>query len=161
MRTRNAGFALGLQADVLRNIESRITRRPASTGRLLKVTAAPENAQYDTWNIGVGDEPFLDRSIAKYWRTFEEGSAGLWKRPFIGTQLMPKGKNPPYPVAHGMVPGIRTARKGLAWMDGEKYVVKQEIAPRHAYRDAVAQANVREFGIANARRLIADILGRE
>jgi len=161
MRDRNARYALGLQADVVRLIEARITRGSASSGRLLNVTASPRNVQYDTWSIGVGVQPFLDSSIAKYWRTFEEGSAAVWRHPFVGTQLMPRGNNPPYPVAHGMTPGIRTTTKVLPWMDGERYVVKHEIEPRHAYRDAVAEANPREFGRANARRLLADILGRD
>jgi hypothetical protein len=161
MRDRNAKFAQGLQADVVRRIESRITRPGASSGRLLRVTADSGNAQYDTWSIGVGVKSFLNGSIAKYWRTFEEGSAAVWTHPFIGTQLMPKGNNPPYPVAHGQIPGIRTTRKLLPWMDGERFVVKKEIAPRHAYRDAIAEAHPAEFGRANARKLIADILGRE
>ena len=45
-------------------------------------------------------------------------------------------------------------------MDGERYVVKQEIAPMYAYRDALREANPREFAVESARELIADILGR-
>lgn len=157
MVSRNREFAVSLQADVVRNIQASITRPGASTGRLARVTASPENAQYSTWNIGVGDERFLNGSIAKYWRTFEEGSAGLWSRPFIGTQLMPKGGTPPYPVAHGAIPGIRTTTKHLRWMDGKKYVVKHEIAPRGAYAAAIRSANPRRFAFQSATQLLTDV----
>lgn len=169
MRDRNAEYARSLQADVVQLIEARITRPGASTNRLVNVTGAPENAQYDTWSAGVGVKKFLDTSVAKYWRTFEEGSAAVWAHPFTGTQLFPVGR-PPFPVAHGMKPGLRATAAGsryqvstgklLPWMDGSRFVVKHEIAPRHAYRDAVAGAGAPQFLEQNARRLIDDILGR-
>jgi hypothetical protein len=160
MRERNARFAQGLQAQVVSNIESRITRPSASSGRLSAVTANPRNAQYDTFSIAVGVRSYLDRSTAKYWRTIEEGSAAVWRHPFIGTQLMPKGNNPGYPVAHGIVPGIRTTQAQLPWMDGKRFVVKREIAPMYAYRDAVRESAPATWGRANARKFLADILGR-
>lgn len=160
-RQRNGEMAVRVQAAVLSQIQERIERRAASSGRLLRVTAASENAQYDTWSIGVGNVPFLDSSIAKYWRTFEQGSLGLWKHPFIGTQLMPKGSSkPPYPVAHGAVPGIRTTRAELPWMNGEHWVVKKEIAPRFAYREAGREVNLMAYGLEQAHQLVRDIIGR-
>lgn len=160
MRERNGQFAEVLQADVVRNIEQRITRPGASTGRLLNVTASPGNRQYDTWHAAVGVVPFLDSSIAKYWRTFEQGSAETWSHPFTGTQLIPKGRAP-FPVAHGQTPGLRTTQTGiLPWMDGQRFVVKHEIAPRHAYRDAIDAANPRQFAIESARELLQEVWGR-
>lgn len=161
MRERNGRYAEGLQDRVVHAMEAKIAgykRAGASTGRLLKVTADPANVSYDTFRIGVGNEAFLDNSIAKYWRTFEEGSAS-WG--FAGTQLKAKGSRPPYPVAHGAVPGIRTTRSSLPWMDGKRFVVKHEIAPRNVYRDTVRGANPREFGRKNARRFLSEVLGRD
>lgn len=161
-RTRNRHAAEIVQASVVRLISERMepTRRPASTGRLLEATANPANAQYDTWSLGVGIPSYLNRSpVVKYWRTFEEGSAAVWKHPFTGTQLYPKGPGKaPFPVAHGAIPGIRTTRKILPWMDGERYVVKHEIAPRNAYRDGAADVNLRGMMLDSARQFIRDIL---
>lgn len=161
-RRRNGVEAELLKAQVVSLTASSIERQAASTGRLLKVTADPRNAQYDNWSMGVGIPSFLDRSIAKYWRTFEEGSLGLWKHPFVGTQLMPVGKSkPPYPVAHGMTPGLRTTQTMQAWMDGSRYVVKHEIAPRHVYLQAATRADLPTFALASARRLISQIMATE
>lgn len=173
MRERNGRFAERYQAQVVHNMEAKIAggkRAAASSGRLLRVTADPENAQYDTFRIGVGDRQFLNNSIARYWRTFEEGSAAVWKHPFTGTQLMPKtGKSgdeegssrPPYPVAHGKIPGIRTTSASLPWMDGKKFVVKHEIAPANVYRDATQQVDALRFGRENVRQFLNDVLGRD
>jgi len=159
MRSRNGRYVRELQADVVRQVQSRITRQGASTGRLAAVTASPKNAEYDTWSIGVGVKSYLDSSIAKYWRTFEEGSAAVWRHPFIGTQLMPKGGTPPYPVAHGAVPGIRTTQAHLRWMDGKKFVVKKEIAPREAYAAALREAQPALWGRRNIQKFLADVIG--
>lgn len=134
----NRQIASELQAEIVANIQDRIKRPAASTNRLVTVTAAPENATATFDSVRVGNVDFLDSSVAKYWRTIEEGSAETWYRPFIGTQLYPKGK-PTFPVPHGATPGLRTYNldgDGLPWMDGRRYVVKREIAPMHAYRDA-------------------------
>ena len=135
----NREIANELQAAVVANIQAGIRRPAASTNRLVSVTAAEQNATATFDKIRVGNEAFLNDSVAKYWRTIEEGSAETWRRPFIGTQLYPIGR-PPYPVAHGQRPGIRTfGGDEKPWMDGIRWVVKREIAPMHAYRDAVSQ----------------------
>jgi hypothetical protein len=138
LRAANSAIAADLQASVVANIQARIKRPGASTNRLVKVTADPENARWSTDRVNVGNVEFLDGSVAKYWRTIESGSAAVWSRPFKGTQLYPKGPGrAPFPVAHGASPGLRTfGGNELPWMDGERYVVKKEIAPMHAYRDA-------------------------
>lgn len=81
------------QANVVANIESSITRRSVSTGRLAKVTARQENRYADQFGFGVGVISFLDKSEAKYWRSFEEGSAKAWsetpggRSSMVGLQL--------------------------------------------------------------------------
>lgn len=134
------------QANVVSNIQGGIRRRSASTGRLLRVTAAAENRYADQFGFGVGVLRYLDKSEAKYWRTIEEGSARVWSRPFIGTQLYPKGPGkPPFPVAHGASPGLRTYNldgEGVKWMDGSRFVVKREIRPMHAYQRAADQGGI-------------------
>lgn len=176
MRQRNAEFATGLQARVVRNIEARITRRGVSTGRLLKVTADPRNAEYDTWRAGVGVVRFLDGSVAKYWRTFEEGSAATWSRgSMVGLQLRGqfgssivgfKATRTPGPQPQPLAGGPWGGGGGkLRWYWSmplnPNFTVKHDIAPRNAYRDAVQAAHPREFAIANARKLFADIIGRD
>jgi len=86
------------QDQVVANIKSKILRRGASTGRLVEVTADSRNrliggtganpsalsgGQGAQYGWGVGNPKFLDVSIAKYWRTIEEGSAAVWKHPFV------------------------------------------------------------------------------
>lgn len=66
------------QANVVSNIESSIKRRSVSTGRLARVTADPKNRYADQFGFGVGVIDFLDKSMAKYWRSFEEGPAKAW-----------------------------------------------------------------------------------
>lgn len=159
-RSRNGQMAEITQATVVQLVRERITRPSVSSGRLLSVTANPANVQHDTWSLAVGIPKYLDRSMARYWRTFEQGSAAVWSHPFVGTQLMPKGPGkPPFPVAHGAIPGLRTTKKILPWMNGERYVVKHEIEPRNAYRDAAREVNLRRLGLDSARQMVRDILG--
>ena len=115
------------------NIQERIIRPEASSNRLVQATGARENITWAFDHIGVGDDDFLDRSQAFYWRKIEEGTSE-----FVGMQLYPMGPGkPPYPVAHHQFPGLRTyGGDGLPWMDGERYVVKRPIKAMNAYRDA-------------------------
>lgn len=145
MRDRNRELAQGIQAQVVDNIQARITWRAESTGRLERITADPRNASYDTWHVGVGDEAFLDNSEAKYWRTFEQGSAQTWSHPFVGTRLTPRRSIP------GVITGFWTSDKG-------RFVVRHEIQGRHAYRDAADQVDLSAEGIANLRQLVRDII---
>ena len=93
---------------VVANIKADIKRKASTTGRLVQVTADSRNrliggtgahpsalsgAQGAAFGWGVGNTPFLDVSVAKYWRTIEEGSAAVWKRPFAG-ELRTKDKQP-------------------------------------------------------------------
>jgi len=90
---------------VVANIKRSIKRKGASTGRLAEVTADPRNrllkgvlsgGQGATYGWGVGNTKFLDVSVAKYWRTIEEGSAAVWSHPFVtGIEgLRTKGGDP-------------------------------------------------------------------
>lgn len=135
----NRQIAQELQASVVANIQARILRPGASTNRLVRATAAKSNITVSGDRIGVGNEKWLN-SRALYWRTIEEGSAAVWKRPFIGTQLYPQGPGKaPFPVARNQSPGLRTfSGDEKGWMDGERWVVKKEIEPMHAYADAFA-----------------------
>ena len=92
-RDANRQMARSVQSYVVENVASSIQRRNVSTGRLVAVTASPDNIEVDDFHFGVGVEDFLNRSMAKYWRTIEEGSAEVWAdvpggRPsFVGMEL--------------------------------------------------------------------------
>lgn len=75
------------QQEVADKIKSQIIRPTDSTGRLVQVTLDPQNRKVtpSTWRVGIAS--FLNKSQAKYWRTVEQGSLAVWKRPFIGTPL--------------------------------------------------------------------------
>ena len=79
----NRAMAEKVQAYAVQNLVQNPWKRPAAhTGRLERVTADPQNrwvaADGTGWAVGVTS--FLDDSIAKYWRTIEEGSAVTWSR---------------------------------------------------------------------------------
>lgn len=85
---KNRELAFATQVEVAGEIKRKLKRPTVSTGRLVNVTLDPKNAA-SAWNyVAVGNETFLDRSIAKYWRTIEEGSAQTWtKRSFRSLRL--------------------------------------------------------------------------
>lgn len=163
LMNRNRVLAETLRAQVGRRIENRVAfgkRAAASSGRLLAVSVSGKNQQVGRWHVGVGDIDYLDRSTAKYWRTFEEGSAAVWRRPFIGTQLVVvPGRaaelGPGAPSPHGT--NLRTARGGIGFKNTRKsdlFVVKREIAPSHIYRDVFNEAHLDEYGLQVARRFL-------
>lgn len=92
-RAANLHMARTVQSYVVENVASSIQRRNVSSGRLVAVTASPENVEVDDFHFGVGVENFLNRSMAKYWRTIEEGSAEAWadtpggRSSFVGMEL--------------------------------------------------------------------------
>jgi hypothetical protein len=77
-RAFNQRMARSIQADAVENLSASIQRRNVSSGRLVAVTASSENIEVDDFHMGVGRTAFLDRSMAKYWRSIEEGSAQAW-----------------------------------------------------------------------------------
>jgi hypothetical protein len=88
MEAQNRQLAFAVQAQVGALIAGRILRKGVSTNRLVKVTMEPWNAVYNDTYAGVGNQRRLDQSIAKYWRTIEEGSAKTWtKRSFLSLEL--------------------------------------------------------------------------
>lgn len=157
LRHRNLVLAETLRTQVGRRMENHIMfgkRAAASSGRLVAVSVDTRNQYVDNWNVGVGVVDFLNRSTAKYWRTFEEGSLGVWRRPFIGTQLVAVYRRQG-PSPHGT--NLLTARGGVTFKNargGDLFVVKQEIAPAHIYRDVYREAHLDQTGMQNARRFL-------
>lgn len=85
---QNRELAMTLQYQVARRIQNDLKRPGVSTGRLVRATMDPQNRVSDRFYMGVGNERFLNNSIAKYWRTIEEGSAATWtKRKFTSLPL--------------------------------------------------------------------------
>lgn len=150
---RNERLARTVQSDVALRMRNHIAfgkRASASTGRLLQVTASQRNARFNQYGFGVGVPDWLDHGVAMYWRTFEQGSAGLWKKPFVGTQLFQFHKNPGrLPSAHGTDLRTTTSGKYRGALEG-KYVVRREIQPAGIYREVFREGHLREEGFQTA-----------
>ena len=85
---RNRALAVSMQQQVAEVIDNSILRQAVKSGRLVNATLHPKNAIFGFDHVGVGDPFHLDQSIAKYWRTIEEGSAKTWtKRSFLSLEL--------------------------------------------------------------------------
>lgn len=149
-RERNRQMAHAIQERAADLIEARIIWRAESTGELARNTLAPENAQIDTWSLGVGNPGFLDRSSSKYWRTFEQGSLATWSHPFVGTHLFPRRGGG---AGKGPITGF--------WTDVDeksKFIVRHEIQGQHVYDDAASDTALRDFNIRNVREYVQDRL---
>lgn len=178
MRAKNERLADRIQARVVANIQERIQRRAVSSNRLVKVTADRKNRYADQFRIEVGIEDFLNHSIAKYWRTIEEGSAVVWadtpggRSQFRGMKL--RGYfggtlSGMYENAWGMVPRGGSPITWIGQGSGGKFIpnkkarsrgkVKKEIDPMHAYRDAYYSMDVIRRSRANMRQYLEDITG--
>jgi len=137
MTRANRSWLDELRQATLDNQRDRFKRPSVSTGRLLKVTADPRNYIFDqtnqTFGFSFGIPRYLNASIAKYWRTIEEGSGRVWKHPFKGTQIAIF--DPSFPSTK-----IRTVtKKSKARIKARglpKVLVGHEIAPQNAYADA-------------------------
>lgn len=153
---RNERLAVNVQQDVVLRMRNHISfgpRATASTGRLLQVTASNRNVVVNQYGFGVGVPKFLDGSVAKYWRTFEEGSAAVWKKPFVGTQLFQFRKNPSRrPSPHGA--DLRTMTAGYRGALEGKYIVRREIQPANIYEQVFQQAHLREEGTETAMAIL-------
>lgn len=165
---RNRLFSEFLREQVGRRMKNHISfggRASASTGRLLRATLDDKNVVVTKEFVGVGVPDWLDRSQAKYWRTFEEGSAAVWSHAFVGTRLFSVGRSP-FPVAHGQSPGLRSLGDGEAGGAGGRqrgaiFVVKHEIKPANIYAQ-VGQAELgtmKSFGVYSARKFFAEVFG--
>lgn len=85
---QNRALAISIQQQVARFIDANIIRQKVKSGRLVNATLHPKNATFGYDHVGVGNEDYLNKSIAKYWRTIEEGSAATWtKRSFLSLEL--------------------------------------------------------------------------
>lgn len=137
------------QANVVRLIQDRLIRETVSTGRLVRVTARPENRYADQFGFGVGVIEYLDRSEALYWRSQEEGSKIAWadtpggRSSMIGMQI--RGK------FGGSIVGWRDSSWGMRPVAGPEWnapegafnalrklpevTIQKDIRPMHAYAD--------------------------
>lgn len=77
-------LARKVQIEVVKTLKAGYLRKRTSSGRLERVTASPDNLVANALQWGVGREKFLKKSDARYWRTIDEGSAHVWKKPFKG-----------------------------------------------------------------------------
>ena len=176
LAAENKRIAVVTQEFVVRHITSRYRRPLVSSGRLARVTAMPQNAYASAYNIGVGKPTHLDKSIAKYWRTIEEGSAATWKkRSFLSLNLLgvfgatasgglagPKFTLPGQGTGGTFLP-IRpdpdtgTARFGNAVL--RPFHPRHEIEPMGAYAAAYREAQFPENAVAAARKYLDEVLG--
>lgn len=154
----NRNIAIDIQAKVVQRMRNHIAfgrRASASTGRLVRATADPQNLTVSKEFIGVGNTTWLDRSSAKYWRTFEEGSE-FWG--FVGRPVYFKGRFS-FPSAHGDTPGIRSASGDY---EGRRatFVVQHEIQPANIYGDVASEyrGNIPALSVQFARRVLNDAL---
>lgn len=176
-RQRNIRLAEALRGQVVRRMENHINfgkRAGVSTHRLVRVTADARNSYADQWNVGVGRPDYLNRSIAKYWRTFEEGSAAVWSHPFAGTQLRGMFGGSIIGYAHTRTPGPQpqplaggpwNAPGGkLRWYWSmplnDNFRVRHEIQGAHIYKQVGEEAHLDEYGVQIAQRLIGSIFSR-
>jgi hypothetical protein len=180
LAAENKRIAFVTQEFVVKNIESKYKRPLVSTGRLAQVTALPGNAYASAFYIGVGNPYFLDKSIAKYWRTIEEGSELTWhKRSFLtldlrgtfGATLQGGRAGPGYSTPRGAGEsdhGGKFLPTGKFWKHpetGKRYRMPvfhptHEIAPMRAYVLAFQEARFPESAIEAARTYLDEVLIR-
>jgi hypothetical protein len=177
MRDRNQRYAISLQSQVALRMRNHIAfgRRPnVSTGRLLRSTIDARNILVDQYYVGVGRPDWLDKSVARYWRTFEEGSAAVWRRPFAGMQLRGRfggsivGWAPtrtPGPQPQPLAGGPWNAQGGkLRWYWtmplNDNFVVKREIQPANIYAEVAREGNLNEYAVASALRWFDRVFSR-
>lgn len=167
---RNRLFSEFLREQVGRRMKNHIAfgKRPShSTGRLLRVTLDDKNVIVTKEFVGVGVPTWLDRSQAKYWRTFEEGSAAVWSKPFVGTQLVGVKFGP---NGQGGLSDLRTVSsekaEAFAAYNAKigrpgRFVVKHEIAPAGIYAEVAGASleKIKSFGVYSARKLFAQTFG--
>jgi hypothetical protein len=171
LAAENKRIAVVTQSFVVRYMEQNLKRPGVATGRLARVTANPDNVYASSFVIGVGKPSYLDKSMAKYWRTIEEGSAVTWKkRSFLTLDLLGvfgATINGRYAGPRFTLPGRTTggkfrpvrpnpetgeARFGRVVL--RPFHPRHEIEPMGAYTWAYAQGRFPEQGIAAARRYL-------
>lgn len=172
-----------MQGEVLARIRNNTLRKAVSTGRLLRVTADPKNVvavrtAEDQFTVGLGNVDFLNSSIAKYWRTIEEGSAATWtKRSFLSLPLQGiwgpnlgeyyRPSNPWVGLGNGDNVGSRGGEMYHPFRIGRGggpsplpvFRPKHEIRPQHAYRDVANNPNFQRANLLIHQRFINQILG--
>lgn len=180
MERRNRRLAETLQAQVVANITRGIRRKQVSTNRLIKATADRKNIFATPFGMGVGVENYLDKSQAMYWRTIEQGSAGLWKRPFTSLELVGiwganLGRWRSAPSGGRWVEGAAPYAKTMNVNGGEKFqpfrigrgggpsglpVIRptHDIRPMHAYRAAAERVKFRDQSIQTVREYLRRVL---
>lgn len=176
---QNKELAQTLQYQVARRMKNDLKRPGVSTGRLVRVTMDPKNRVSDRFFMGVGNEAFLNTSIAKYWRTIEEGSAATWtKRSFTslplqglwGTNLSGFAQGPSGPwvtVAPPYGDGGRGQEMYQPFRVGRGggpsplpvFTPKHEIEPQYAYRRVAESPDLNRRLLLQATQFWNRILG--
>lgn len=132
---RSRALAEQFQEDVAvqikNDIGTRATHRRTNTGHLVRATLDSQNigpVKFTSWKVGIPE--WLNRSQAKYWRTFEFGSGegpGKWRKPFVGTVLYGR-----FGEGNVFYSASRLEDKSKA----QRYVVQHEIIGHNSYREA-------------------------
>jgi len=178
---KHAELARRVQDAVVKDLRGGLRRKSTSSGRLAKATGDPENIVANSFQWGVGVNDYLNKSVAKYWRTIDEGSAAVWKKPFKGRfYYVSRGKEWGSEIVHGpersfavgnfmaSTPGrtteklrpftrakareiIAEAGKTPKWL-GRMYITK-EISPEDYYNRGFARAG----GIQTELRVLSNV----
>lgn len=171
------------QGEVGARIRNNMVRKSVSTGRLLRVTMDPKNVvsartSEDQFTVGLGNVEWLDRSIARYWRTIEEGSAATWtKRSFMSLNLQGiwgpnlghynRPANPWVGLGEGdnevTGPGqemYHPFRKGRGGGPSGLPIFhpKHDIRPMNAYRDVAQNPNFARHNLLIAAKFINKVM---
>lgn len=169
---RNRQLALAAQQSIIDELKGNLERPAVSSGRLVKVTGERENVSWDRTGFAVGNEGFLDGSLAKYWRTIDEGTAH-WKKPFVGSfwyvyrpaafggSLAGLRAGGPFTRAGASSGGkfnpisrIKGRAIEEAALEGDRgaqafgrVYIKRDIQPKHYYREGFRKSGVVEKGV--------------
>lgn len=177
MAAENKELAFVAQSRVIRYTVNNYKRPGVSSGRLEAVTAMDWNRIASAYYIGIGNIKKLDNSVAKYWRTIEEGSAATWKKRsfrsleltgvFGATLAGPRRAGGPFslpqrnPRVKGKFVPIRPDWKGTAWFGKtplRPFNPRHEIEPKHAYRRVYDEGHFTMGAVHAARNHIRRIM---
>jgi hypothetical protein len=162
-------LAVAVQDDVgQRYLDERI--REGGTGRLARVTRNPRNRSITQTSMAVGIPSYLDASVAKYWRTIDQGSAVTMPSNWLGRRIYGSFKqggswSPPRSSMVGVgrgefFPGKRTVdgsysagklkRGGAMGYGSGRGTIQTHIEAKNAYRTVWRTLEVSD----QARRIV-------
>ena len=158
---RNQILARELAELAVEKLRASYARPDASSGALERALLDPRNiviGQGGTY-WGVGNEKFLDRSAAKYWRTIERGTRHFVGKPMVGVWEHP-GSGRVYPFSRHRTKDIfrpfASAADAMEFLraNGERGprggvgktwgIIKRPIRPHNYLRDAWKEFRPRE-----------------